>query len=458
MKANAPNQTRSGHEPLVNQAKTSGASTFVDTRPHAIAQRKYIDMAHDSVRLREQKARIDGIRQYQGMPVQCEGSERESSAATNHNGLPNQLKAGIESLSGMAMDHVKVHYNSSQPAQLNALAYAQGSDIHIGPGQEKHLPHEAWHVVQQAQGRVRPTKQMKAGVAVNDDKNLEHEADVMGGRAMLVQAKMGSVTTVAAHSVGGVAQLATLYKKRVFGLPHWEVTAREAPDPESRTPPKLWQVGFSNPTAIAAMSGSVSTKSGSSPLGFGGQGEVKWSDRSRTGTVKGGYQEIVNSTDDKKDPELLAALPKNGARRNYRLTSHNCQHFIVDAWSTAGLAPPIDQYLTLSARKGHDINSGLLGGAVGAAGAVAVGGAALASLPVVAAATLGMGVGVGVGRKVSAQTGHGLLGGAIGAMGAVALGGAALMSLPVLGAAALGAGVGLGLGHYFGSKDDKHIR
>ena len=37
------------------------------------------------------------------------------------------------------MDHVKVHYNSSQPAQLNALAYAQGSDIHIGPGQEKHL-------------------------------------------------------------------------------------------------------------------------------------------------------------------------------------------------------------------------------------------------------------------------------------------------------------------------------
>jgi hypothetical protein len=50
----------------------------------------------------------------------------------------------------MSMDHVKVHYNSSQPAQLNALAYAQGSDIHVAPGQEQHLPHEAWHVVQQA--------------------------------------------------------------------------------------------------------------------------------------------------------------------------------------------------------------------------------------------------------------------------------------------------------------------
>ena len=44
----------------------------------------------------------------------------------NNTGLPNQLKAGIESLSGMSMDHVKVHYNSDKPAQLNAHAYAQG--------------------------------------------------------------------------------------------------------------------------------------------------------------------------------------------------------------------------------------------------------------------------------------------------------------------------------------------
>ncbi|MDF3126600.1 DUF4157 domain-containing protein [Rheinheimera sp. 1928-s] len=102
----------------------------------------------------------------------------------NNTGLPNQLKTGIESLSGMSMDHVKVHYNSSQPAQLNAHAYAQGSNIHLAPGQEKHLPHEAWHVVQQAQGRVKPTMQMKSGTSVNDDKGLEQEADVMGGKAM----------------------------------------------------------------------------------------------------------------------------------------------------------------------------------------------------------------------------------------------------------------------------------
>jgi len=101
----------------------------------------------------------------------------------NNTGLPDHLKAGVESLSGMSLDNVKVHYNSSAPAQLNAHAYAQGTDIHVGPGQEQHLPHEAWHVVQQAQGRVKPTVQMKDGVGVNDDQGLEAEADLLGGRA-----------------------------------------------------------------------------------------------------------------------------------------------------------------------------------------------------------------------------------------------------------------------------------
>lgn len=82
------------------------------------------------------------------------------------------------------MDDVKVHYNSSKPGQLRAHAYAQGTDIHVGPGQERHIPHEAWHVVQQKQGRVKPTIQMKRGVNVNDDKALEQEADIMGQKAL----------------------------------------------------------------------------------------------------------------------------------------------------------------------------------------------------------------------------------------------------------------------------------
>lgn len=102
----------------------------------------------------------------------------------NNTGLPENLKSGIENLSGHSMDDVKVHYNSDKPAQLNAHAYAQGSDIHLASGQEKHLAHEAWHVVQQKQGRVKPTLQMKGKVNVNDDKDLEKQADVMGAKAV----------------------------------------------------------------------------------------------------------------------------------------------------------------------------------------------------------------------------------------------------------------------------------
>ncbi len=107
----------------------------------------------------------------------------EENKNLNKTGLPAQLKSGIESLSGLSMDDVKVHRNSSKPTQLQAHAYAQGTDIHLGPGQERHLPHEAWHVVQQKQGRVKPTMQLKGAFQINDEEGLEREADVMGEKA-----------------------------------------------------------------------------------------------------------------------------------------------------------------------------------------------------------------------------------------------------------------------------------
>lgn len=111
------------------------------------------------------------------LPVQ------QKPTTVNNTGLPDTLKSGIENLSGYAMDDVKVHYNSDKPAQLNAHAYAQGTDIHLGSGQEKHLPHEAWHVVQQKQGRVQPTTSVN-GAQINDNVVLESEADVMGAKAL----------------------------------------------------------------------------------------------------------------------------------------------------------------------------------------------------------------------------------------------------------------------------------
>ena len=114
---------------------------------------------------------------------------QRAAAPANKTGLPDNVKSGVEQLSGVSLSDVKVHYNSPKPAQLQAHAYAQGTDIHVASGQEKHVPHEAWHVVQQKQGRVQATTQMKGTVPVNDDAGLEMEADVMGAKAV-AQGKM----------------------------------------------------------------------------------------------------------------------------------------------------------------------------------------------------------------------------------------------------------------------------
>jgi len=122
---------------------------------------------------------------------ELEEEEPLQTKRENNTGMPDNLKAGVETLSGIDMSNVRVHYNSLKPAEVGALAYTQGTNIHVAPGQEKHLPHEAWHVVQQVQGKVKPTMQLK-GMTVNDDEGLEHEADEMGEKAE----KSSTVSTV----------------------------------------------------------------------------------------------------------------------------------------------------------------------------------------------------------------------------------------------------------------------
>jgi len=181
-----------------SQPATQRMVDLIRNNPQQLAAQKFSARINNSpmmVAQRKHGEGLFGVAQRVGNEETLQGKfasespvqfEQEAAAKPNNTGLPDNLKSGIENLSGVAMDNVKVHYNSSQPAQLNALAYAQGTDIHVAPGQEKHLPHEAWHVVQQAQGRVRPTMQMKDGVPVNDDQGLEREADLMGGHALTV--------------------------------------------------------------------------------------------------------------------------------------------------------------------------------------------------------------------------------------------------------------------------------
>ena len=172
----------------LSQLQSNAESTFqyVNKRPEAIAQRELQESIDNSPRVEQLKSyqemannssHVKQIISHQAMAnnftclaAQLKKKLEEEALQVkleliqkkeNNMGLPDNLKSGMESLSGMSLDEVKVHRNSDKPAQLQAHAYAQGTEIHLASGQEKHLPHEAWHVVQQKEGRIKPTLQIK---------------------------------------------------------------------------------------------------------------------------------------------------------------------------------------------------------------------------------------------------------------------------------------------------------
>ena len=151
---------------------TARIESLADSSPRSAAPAAMRAMIDNSPRQVAQRRRSEGLAS--GAP----GRRLQAGGA----GLPARLKAGLEGLSGLSMDDVSVHYNSARPAGLDALAYTRGPEIHLGPGQERHLPHEAWHAVQQKQGRVTATTHAK-GIAIDDRPELEREADQMGARA-----------------------------------------------------------------------------------------------------------------------------------------------------------------------------------------------------------------------------------------------------------------------------------
>ncbi|MEM7151971.1 MAG: CFI-box-CTERM domain-containing protein [Myxococcota bacterium] len=132
-----------------------------------------------------------------GLDLRTFGVSSRSGAGN----LPIPLQQGIQRLSGVDVSDVQVHYGSGEPARRRTRAHAFGNEIHLGPGQERHLAHEAWHVVQQRQGRVRPTLQ-RQGVPINNEPGLEREADVMGAKA---QGSMNAVPMLQPQPVSTAA-------------------------------------------------------------------------------------------------------------------------------------------------------------------------------------------------------------------------------------------------------------
>jgi|GEM_PF-4036596 len=97
-------------------------------------------------------------------------------------GLPPELRLRLEGMSGVSLRGVRVHPESSEPEAHEAHSFTRGDDIHLGPGRGEDLAHEAWHVVQQRQGRVPVTGESR-GEPLNHDSRLEAEADEKASEA-----------------------------------------------------------------------------------------------------------------------------------------------------------------------------------------------------------------------------------------------------------------------------------
>lgn len=146
---------------------------------------RYDEQEEESEELQMKK---DPIQRYD---EQEEESEEALQMKAGSGKMPESVQAKMEGAFGHDFSNVKIHANSSKASEVGALAYTQGSDLHFAPGQynpgsksgQELLGHELTHVIQQSQGRVKPTMQLSESVSVNDDPGLESEADVMGKKA-----------------------------------------------------------------------------------------------------------------------------------------------------------------------------------------------------------------------------------------------------------------------------------
>lgn len=115
--------------------------------------------------------------------------EPEAPSASSASGIPESVQSSMENSLKTDLSDVKVHANSSKATEVGALAYTQGTDIHMAPGHynpgtssgKQLLGHELAHVAQQKEGRVQPTGEV-GGLPLNDSPSLEKEADSLASK------------------------------------------------------------------------------------------------------------------------------------------------------------------------------------------------------------------------------------------------------------------------------------
>lgn len=169
------------------------------TRPHADAHtalQRAADASpqtHRMARLQRTVGASPQVQRLVQLQAIADSSPRSTAslAADTARALPGNVRTKMECALGMDFSSVRIH-EGPQATAMDAIAYTQGRDVHFAPGYyrphsqsgQELLGHELAHVVQQAEGRVSATRQLK-GVGLNDADHLEREADAMGRAAAL---------------------------------------------------------------------------------------------------------------------------------------------------------------------------------------------------------------------------------------------------------------------------------
>lgn len=106
------NKAGSTDQSLSQEHSTASPSfSFFDQRPETERQQSLLHTVNGSS-LVQQTAQLQAIAD--GFSSRQETVQRK----INRTGLPDNLKSGIENLSGYSMDDVNVHYNSAKPSGL----------------------------------------------------------------------------------------------------------------------------------------------------------------------------------------------------------------------------------------------------------------------------------------------------------------------------------------------------
>jgi hypothetical protein len=119
------------------------------------------------------------------------GQQGMAAPPVSTHGIPLSVQTKMEGALNTSLAGVTVHPNSGKATEVGALAYTQGTDIHVAPGHysphtssgQRLLGHELAHVAQQMEGRVQPTGEV-GGLPLNDSPTLEKEADNLAAKAV----------------------------------------------------------------------------------------------------------------------------------------------------------------------------------------------------------------------------------------------------------------------------------